>query len=216
MTPRKNGNNARKSAARAIQRKTGLRYKKALAALDNPVPASRIITADGLAPFTASAVLSSVLLGVQIALEALEIPPPRPAWAPDWWKPSRLGANWACHNDTAAIALREILVELLAWCAAAEHAAAAAQLEFGFMKGLGLGGASLRMELPAGGALAHSEEHLREPLAPAERDSPWARFVVERLDELLEQLLPFRGAPVDDLRSLSGQLQRWLTDREAA
>lgn len=221
MTPRKKPNNARKSAARAIQRETGLRYKKALAALDNPAPpASRVITADRFDPSTGSAVLSCVPLGVQIALEALEIPPPRPAWAPDWWQPSRgrLGENWACHNTAAYMVLTAILVELVAWSVAAQHAAAVAQIEGGLITGFGLDSASLRMELPAGSALAKSapEEQLSEPLAPSERDSPWARFVVERLDELHEQLVPFHGAPVDDLRSVAGHLQRWLTDRDAA
>lgn len=219
MTPRKKPNNARKSAARAIQRETGLRYKKALAALDDPAPpACRVITADRFDPSTGSAVLSCVPLGVQVAIEALEIPPTRPPWAPDWWQPSRLGANWACRNDKAYMVLFAILVELVSWSVAAQHAAAVAQIEGGLITGFGLDGASLRMELPAGSALAQSApvEQLLEPLAPSERDSSWARFVVERLDEMHEQLVPFHGAPVDDLRSVAGHLQRWLTDSEAA
>lgn len=218
MAPRKKSNNARKSAALAIQRQTGLRYKKALAVLDDaaPTPVPRIITADRFDPLTGSAVLSCVLVGVQAAIEALEVPPPRPAWAPDWWQPSQgwLRANSACHNDKAYMILCAIQAELLAWTVAAQHAFTVDQATSFGLKG----SASLRVELPAGIALAEQSAVARvvEPLAPAERDSPWARFVVERLDELHQQLLPFHGAPVDEMRSVSGHLQRWLTGSEAA
>lgn len=81
--PRKPRNNARKKAARAVQRETGLRYKKALAQVSAPAPARRAITADGDSPMTASIGLICAQAAVDAAIKALEIPPTTndlPAW----------------------------------------------------------------------------------------------------------------------------------------
>lgn len=84
--PRKPRNNARKKAARTVQRETGLRYKKALAQVSAPTPARRGITADGDNPMTASIGLICAQAAVDAAIKALEIPPttndlPSP-WSP--------------------------------------------------------------------------------------------------------------------------------------
>lgn len=224
---RKKRNNARKSAAREIQQQTGLRYKKALARLDDAQPAPRIITAEEVYSFVGPIFVYGLSEAVRLAHEALELPPPRPAWAPDWWKPSRPISGWECLSEEAYAVLTAIQHELLDWALSAEKTYATDRLEESFTAAgprtassspnggsvyCAWRGAPLRLELPAASALRawNLSERLSEPLARDDWDSPWIDFVVERLDDVRQQLVPFAGVPVDELRSEVDRLARWL------
>lgn len=223
---RKKRNNARRSAAREIQQQTGLRYKKALARLDDAQPAPRIITAEEVYSFVGPIVVYGLSEAVRLAREALELPPPRPAWAPDWWKPSRSISGWECLNEEVYAVLTAIQHELLDWALAAEKTYATDRLEESLTASAprtaaspnggsvycAWRGAPLRLELPAASALRawNLTDRLSEPLAPSDQDILWIDFVVERLDDVRQQLVPFAGAPVDELRSEIDRLARWL------
>lgn len=219
--PKKPRNNARKAAARACQRETGLSYNQALAAIKKPPAARRVVTATGVDSYSGSTVLSGVLATVRAAMEALEVPPARPEWAPEWWKPSRLTSAWERRNDDAYMILAAVCDELTTWLAMAEAAAidrevAHMNTNVGDVGDVGFtthNGAALRLELPATSSVATlaSAGRSSEPLASVDRDSGWSQHLLALLYQVRQQLAPFTGAPVDELRAEIDRLVRWLT-----
>lgn len=217
--PKKPRNNARKAAARAYQRETGLTYKQALAAIERRPPARCVVTADGVDSYSGSTRLAVVRATVQAAMETLEVPPERPQWAPAWWEPSRSTSVWERRSDDAYMILDAILDELDIWFAVAEEADIASRTArmatnteaVSFSAGSGV---PLRLELPTGTLGAQTRMYrLAESLALSDRDSPWPQQLRARLNEVREQLLAFAGAPVDEMRAEVDRLVRWLTAR---
>ncbi|GLB86304.1 hypothetical protein SRL2020028_55600 [Mycobacterium kiyosense] len=216
--PKKPRNNARKAAARAFQRETGLSYKQALAAIKKPPAARRVVTATGVDSYSGSTVLSGVLATVQAAMEALEVPPARPEWAPEWWQPSRLTSAWERRNDDAYMILAAVCDELTTWFAIAEAAAidrrfADMNTNVGAVAFSTHNGAPLCLELPATSSVATlaSAGRSSETLASVDRDSGWSQHLLALLYQVRQQLVPFTGAPVDELRAEIDRLVRWLT-----
>ncbi|WP_071288205.1 hypothetical protein [Mycolicibacterium llatzerense] len=217
-SPKKPRNNARKAAARACQRETGLSYKQALAAIKKPPAARRVVTVNGVDSYSGATVLSAVLATVQAAMEALEVPPARPEWAPEWWKSSRSTSTRERRNDDAYMILAAVCDELTTWFAIAEAAAIdrrvahmtakAGAVAFGADSGV-----PLCLELPATSSVATraSAGRSSEPLAPADHDSGWSPHLRALLNQMRQQLVPFTGAPVDELRAEIDRLVQWLT-----
>ncbi|MCX8559073.1 hypothetical protein OS121_28945 [Mycolicibacterium mucogenicum] len=77
---------------------------------------------------------------------------------------------------------------------------------------------TLRLELPDSPSSTSTwniravDTWLTKPLAAHDRNSPWAQALTEQLRELRRQLQPFRGAPVDEMRSVVDRLDRWLAE----
>lgn len=210
--PPKPRNNARKKAARAVQRETGLRYKKALAQIGAPEPARRGIIADGHSPMTASMGLICAQAAVDSAIKALEIPPPRTALAKDMpaWRTSLLFTTpTECHHDGAQLVLLGVQAELDSWVQTV--------MTMGYVGVLPQSG-TLRLELPDSSSSTSildrqtMDTWLAKPLTAHDRNSPWAQALIEHLNELRRQLQPFHGAPADEMRSVVDRLDRWLTE----
>lgn len=206
--PRKPRNNARKKAARAVQRETGLRYKKALAQVGAPAPTRRGITADGDSPMTASIGLICAQAAVDAAIKALEIPPTTndlPAWRTSllFTPPT----EW--HHHGAQLVLLGVQSELDSWVQTV--------MTMGYVGVLPQRG-TLRLELPDSPSSTSTwniravDTWLTKPLAAHDRNSPWAQALTEQLRELRRQLQPFHGAPVDEMRSVVDRLDRWLAE----
>lgn len=195
----KKRNNARKSAARAVQKETGLRYKKALAMVADRPP-TRVITAPGIGARNGSLLVSGLVFTVQDAEETLKIAAPKPVGHPpmsDWWPfPPKLG----CHNRAASWVLLDLAGELSHWQPAA-----------GVAPWLIPEDQPVRFEVPVNKTLKSSPTRwLAESLAAQDRDRPWVLDLLGHLTALRQQLMPFHGAPVDDVRAVVDHLQRWL------
>lgn len=208
--PRKPRNNARKKAARAVQRETGLRYKKSLAQIGAPAPARRGIIADGDSPMTASMGLICAQAAVDAAIKALQIPPPKTALAEDvpaWRKSLLITGPTECRHDGAQLVLLGVQSELDSWVQTV--------MAMGYVGVLPQRG-TLRLELPDSPSSTSILDRqtvdtwLTKPLAAHDRSSMWAQALTEHLTELRRHLQPFHGAPVDEMRSVVDRLDRWL------
>lgn len=220
--------NARKSAARAIQQKTGLRYKKALAILGDPAPAHRIVTAPGIPTQSGQIMVASALDAVTAAQNTLVVPPPTPEkhkQMPDWRRRLQLSNALPEHNNIEASAiLSAAALELTSRQAVvhrgmylvASHATAArtATPE--------PGPESFTFELQDNSFLTQTladrsmTTRFPEPLPPHDRDTQWAQSLLTHLHNLRQQLSPLRGTPVDELRSVIDHLVWWLTGEHRA
>lgn len=197
----------RKQVARAAAATANIKYTSALRNATAP-QRKRVVTAPGISNQSGPGIVARAWDAAAAAQETLRVPLPMSEWhkhLPAWHR-----RRLMLSNEASAI-VAAVNIEVSEWFSAVEACL--------FAKGLGasdLEPGSFVFDLPESSYLTSiladrsMATRLQEPLPPQDRESQWAQSLMARLDAVRQQLLPLRGAPVDEVRAVVDHLAWWL------